>query len=529
MTWQQMTMITMMFINILVLVGLAWQLYHNQTKQLTVAKAVLSSYAGLAAEQLAKNVKSQIGYNALYQLGQIWSHPDDPTATIIAFFNSSEQDLNPNQLEVQKAIQNVQLINTKKSTIHNIIHPKLMDLPTTLPDLNTGDTYGFKAIHEPMSPNLSFKALIKINPEYAVLVKYKDSYVRHALEQSIMTQPLLPSALTETENNEGLGFELIDANGMILWTSSTETNGVRSRPYILGSDYGGLFQEFQLASTIDESLAPDLIIGGLPKSQKFQIAMLILVALFSIWVMFWLNRKTTLLNKSKSLFIARASHELKTPLTQIRLFAETLELNRIQDKESQKDYLRIIKKESIRLGQLVDNILNHHHADPDHLPTLITHIECLPLASFLNGVVNEQSILWSQKNITMIMDVDPKITLTTDANLLKQIIINLLDNAVKYGPEQHTITLTTEASKAWHMIKIQDQGPGIPPEQTRNALKSYQRLHRDEQRGINGNGLGLSITNQLLTHLGGHLSFEHPNIGLTVLISLPNIHSESTN
>ena len=73
-------------------------------------------------------------------------------------------------------------------------------------------------------------------------------------------------------------------------------------------------------------------------------------------------------------------------------------------------------------------------------------------------------------------------------------------------------------------VKITDQGPGIPKKMTKKVLESYQRLARDEHRGINGNGLGLSIANTLIQKLGGQLRFEHPLKGLTVVIELPLNH-----
>ncbi|MGJ8663683.1 MAG: sensor histidine kinase, partial [Marinicella sp.] len=154
-----------------------------------------------------------------------------------------------------------------------------------------------------------------------------------------------------------------------------------------------------------------------------------------------------------------------------------------------------------------------------------THTERVQIQKFLTDLIAEQKILWQQKSIQVNFQSTDDLMVNTDPNLLKQILINVLDNAVKFGPDQQIIDIKTYTHNSFITIKITDQGPGIPESQINMLLQRYTRLSRDEHRGINGNGLGLSITNHLLQELDGQLHFEHPEIGLTVVIKLPiNMH-----
>ncbi len=515
----------MMLVNFAVLMGFIWRIQHNQKKQETSVNAVLNDYAAMAAQQFARNIKGQIGYAAMFDLGQAWSGPDNPNNTIIEFLNTPNEQLNPSRIRVKEALTNIQILDHQKQSLQAVIHPQLTStVNTSIPSTQTGDGPGIKAIHDMASQTLSFQSLIRINADFSVITEYNDALVRGGLDFLYDNKAVLPTVLTDNKDNAGLSFFLKNALDNTLWQSTDAEETTNNHRIIIDDDYGALFAGYVLTAHIDHKLASQLIIGGLPQTQLPQLLILIGLAISAMVIMFWLYRRTSLLTRQKEQFIARASHELKTPLTQIRLFAETLELGREKDDAKQHHYLKVIHQESIRLSHLVDNILQQQQIQQNQIKVLP---EAINLRTFMTDLRSQQDIMWQQKNIAVDIDIEPELLIQTDPNLLKQILINVLDNAVKFGPEQQTLNIQAHNHDHKTILKITDQGPGIPKQQVEQMLQNYQRLERDEHRGINGNGLGLSIANTLCQQLGGQLLFEHPTTGLTVVIELPLVTSDT--
>lgn len=512
----------MMAINLLVLCGLLLRIYNNQIQQQTTIDSVLQDYAAMAGQNFVSDIKTNIGYGSMYLLSQSWASSDDPTDIITSYMARPNSELLPTQIRVRNAITNIQIINSKSMSSKVIEHPQLNAKLSSIPDLDDVNNFGFKALHKNPADDLSFSSLMVINPNYAVLVNYSNDFVTEALTFIIEKRAMLPSVLSPVKNNHNIRFMMRNQADQLLWQSQSEFGDDNRHVITIDDDYGSLFEGFTMTAAIDSSLAASLIIGGLPKSQIPQLLLMIGAALIAMLTTLWLQRKTHLLNQQKEQFIARASHELRTPLTQIRLFAETLELGREKNLAKQQNYLNIIHRESIRLSQLVDNILHQQLIQQSQIKT---HTERVQIQKFLTDLIAEQKILWQQKSIQVNFQSTDDLMVNTDPNLLKQILINVLDNAVKFGPDQQIIDIKTYTHNSFITIKITDQGPGIPESQINMLLQRYTRLSRDEHRGINGNGLGLSITNHLLQELDGQLHFEHPEIGLTVVIKLPiNMH-----
>lgn len=509
----------MMLVNVILISALIWRVLANQAQQENTVNAVLNDYAAMAGQNLVRTIKGQIGYQSMYQLSQIWASAGDPSGAIMTFLNRPENELEENLISVRNALSNIQVIDVLENKSIAIKHSSLAELSTPIPDLDTGNQYGFKAIHSENVNDLSFSSLINTNTEFAILANFEDGFTRKTLEKIIKSQQLMPSVINPTNNNQGLVFIMFSPSGQMLWQSKNHTQTTNSHTIAFDDDYGALFKQYSIKAIIDKSLAESLIIGGLPKNQLPKLLILAALTFLSIIITFWLYRRAQRFSQQQQQFIARVSHELRTPLTQIRLFAETLELNRVNDEAAKKHYLGIIHQESIRLSQLVDNILNQQQIQQANTHVNLKYFKLKP---FIEELISEQQILWQSKNITFEIKDDTSISLNSDPNLLKQVMINLLENAVKFGPKEHPIQIELNSKNSHHIIKITDQGPGIPESLMPEVLNSYQRLPRDEIRGINGNGLGLGIAVHLTQVLGGTLLFEHPQKGLVAVITIPS-------
>ncbi|WP_223787952.1 sensor histidine kinase [Marinicella meishanensis] len=501
-----------------VLITLIWRLQQSwQTQQQTVQQ-VLTDYAAMAGEQFNRSIKGQLGYLAMYDLSQQWVTPNEPSELIAQYLDQPQDAMTEARWRVRSGIQAIAIHDQQLDTTTPISHPSLgaMKCAPAWDQLNLESGFG---AHHLSQPQLSFCAWIKANDRHIALVQFSPDFVTEALHFLVEQRPLLPAVLSNNQALPGLQLALRHPSGSTLWQSAGTDQAAAAATTVIGDDYGGLFAEYTTHTAITEPLAEQLLDDGLPQTELTPLLILIMVAVGAMVWMYWLYRSAVQLNTEKVLFIARASHELKTPLTQIRLYTESLLLARLPAPEQQQHALQVINQESIRLGQLVDNILQLNQL---HRGTTKPQVQTIHLAAFIQQLLELQRILWQDRAILTELDIPTDLVLISDPDQLKQVLLNLLDNAVKFGPPAQTLRLEAAQTELLTTLKLTDQGPGIPPQQVKLVLQNHQRLDRDERRGINGNGLGLGIAQQLLKRLGGQLSFAHPATGLTVIMQLPN-------
>ncbi|OHD13426.1 MAG: hypothetical protein A2086_08355 [Spirochaetes bacterium GWD1_27_9] len=203
------------------------------------------------------------------------------------------------------------------------------------------------------------------------------------------------------------------------------------------------------------------------------------------------------LDKLKSDFVANVSHEFKTPLSSIQGFSEVLLRNHNLSKDKEKEYLNIIFKESLRLKGLVNSILN--------LSRFETSYEDLNLEKFNIVSIIEDCIFLltkkiEEKEINLIFKTNKKYIIFSNKEMVKEIFINLIENAIKYTPKNGIIVVTLFYENEQLLVSIKDNGSGIPKEEHENIFKKFYRL-KNSNENENGYGLGLSIVKAILNIL----------------------------
>lgn len=217
-------------------------------------------------------------------------------------------------------------------------------------------------------------------------------------------------------------------------------------------------------------------------------------------------------------FVANVSHELKTPLTSISGFAETLKLNENIDKETRNRFLTIIDGEANRLRRLIEDILTLSFIENDKKEEK----EAINLYSVYRRVEDMLMISARTKNISLNCDADETIKIVANADYVKQIILNLVDNAIKYTPENGNVNVKIFADKDDAVIKVSDTGMGIPKEDQARIFERFYRVDKARSREIGGTGLGLAITKHIAMNLGGTISVESElEKGSTFTVRIP--------
>jgi signal transduction histidine kinase len=216
-------------------------------------------------------------------------------------------------------------------------------------------------------------------------------------------------------------------------------------------------------------------------------------------------------------FVNHVSHELKTPLTNIRMYAELLQMTGNDKDEKSTRYLDVVVSESQRLSRLIDNVLTFGRQQRGALKLRKA-----------GGVVDEviNSVLESfrpsleSKGVKVSFEAGAPDRVLFDADVLRQIVSNLLGNVEKYAPETGEAQVQSRREGDRTIISVSDRGPGVPPAECENVFEPFVRLSSQVSDGVAGTGIGLSIARELARLHGGDLTLESSENGATFRVTL---------
>jgi PAS domain S-box-containing protein len=225
------------------------------------------------------------------------------------------------------------------------------------------------------------------------------------------------------------------------------------------------------------------------------------------------------LEKTRSDFVATASHELRTPLAAVYGAVRTLRREDVQlSADDRTQFLEMIESEATRLAKIVDQILLAGQLDADAVDLELTECDPQQVAA---GVI-ESAELHLPKSISLGLDVDGAQPIRCDENKLRQVLVNLVDNAVKYSPQGGRVELRVRSANGSCLIEVADEGLGIPPEERDRIFEKFYRLDPQQTHGVGGSGLGLYICRELVERMDGRLRVEsEPGKGSRFTVELP--------
>jgi signal transduction histidine kinase len=208
----------------------------------------------------------------------------------------------------------------------------------------------------------------------------------------------------------------------------------------------------------------------------------------------------------RSQFVSSVSHELKTPLTSIRMFAETLQIRRNANPRLHEEYLETIVSESERLTRLLNNVLDFSRIERGQKTY---HMQPTRLTEVIQDVVRTMQYPLSEQGFNLNVDIrDGMPELAADRDALEQAILNLLTNAIKYSGENRDIELRLCSQNGSALIQVADRGIGIPAKEQGRIFEKFYRAAVPENRVISGTGLGLALVAHVAKAHGGAVEVE---------------------
>jgi signal transduction histidine kinase len=249
-------------------------------------------------------------------------------------------------------------------------------------------------------------------------------------------------------------------------------------------------------------------------------AVLLAVIVVGIVASYRLVRREAEMAQLKSDFVANVSHDLKTPLSVIRMFAETLEMGRVTDEATRREYYAVMARESERLSRLIENVLNFARIEGgrrtyDIVPTAVEPLVRGTLEAFEHALASQGF----KVEVTIAPDL-PEVPI--DAGAVGQALSNLVDNAIKYSAEEKSLAIEAGLVGDELALTVADAGIGIPREEQGKIFDKFYRVGRSETQGRRGSGVGLALVHHVMQAHRGRVTVESaPGAGSRFTLWIP--------
>ncbi|HEY6461691.1 MAG TPA: HAMP domain-containing sensor histidine kinase, partial [Polyangiaceae bacterium] len=232
----------------------------------------------------------------------------------------------------------------------------------------------------------------------------------------------------------------------------------------------------------------------------------------------------------KSEFVANVSHELKTPLALVRMFGEMLQSGRVASEAKRQEYLDIIVGESERLSALIENVLDFARVEKGRQAYDFADGD---VGDAVAKAVNVYRYRAEREGVELATDVEPELPqIRIDDRAIQLAVINLIDNALKYAPGSKTVAVRARRENGSIVVRVEDQGPGVPPEDRERIFERFVRGSTSrvqgksgQERPVRGSGIGLALVKHIVESHGGRAWVEEAPgaraAGASFAISIP--------
>jgi two-component system, OmpR family, sensor histidine kinase ResE len=210
------------------------------------------------------------------------------------------------------------------------------------------------------------------------------------------------------------------------------------------------------------------------------------------------------LDKLREDFIANVSHELRTPISMMQGYSEAIVDDIAQTDEEKKEMAKVIYDESLRMGRLVNELLDLARMEAGHI---LLSVESIEIGPYVNRVIRKFHGLAKEKGIDLSVQLDTdESNFRFDPDRIEQVLTNLIDNAIRHVPDSASILISGRTDDRGLYMEVSDQGPGVPEEDLPFLFERFYKADKSRTRGISGTGLGLAIAKNIIEAHRGNIS-----------------------
>ena len=345
------------------------------------------------------------------------------------------------------------------------------------------------------------------------------------LMDSVLTRTTLlpPSLLHGVPRDSVVSIKAWAPNTAAIYTSSVQAF---KGEFSVVDTLDERFSKMRLMVSLRPDIAPQLVVGGLPRSRLPVLVGLFALTASLVAAAIYQLRRQQQLAQLRVDFVSGVSHELRTPLAQIRLFAELLRNGQLRSDAERERSFGIIDEEAQRLTYLVENVLAFARSEHGRNTVIV---EPLEMDREMQAAIDAFAPLARVKRAKINSSIEPGLVSRVDPRGLRQVVLNLLDNAVKYGPVGQTVNVSLSGTDDKVLIAVEDKGPGVPRGDREKIWDPYVRLTRATESAAGGSGIGLSIVRELVRLHGGRTWVEEaPSGGARFVVEFPKVSDRSS-
>jgi signal transduction histidine kinase len=261
------------------------------------------------------------------------------------------------------------------------------------------------------------------------------------------------------------------------------------------------------------------IVDARARPQRALMAMLAAVMGLGVFIIARAAAREVRVAEMKSNFVSSVSHDLKTPLALIQLFAETLELGRLKNTDRAQEYYRIINSEARKLTRLINNLLDFSKIEAGLRSYSKRPVN---LTELTRGVLESLDSQFRHNQFTVTSRLDGEVHVLIDPEAAVQALENLISNAMKYSPEHREIVVEVDRVDGYGVVRVTDHGIGVSPRLQRKIFRKFYRIQTDAGSGPQGTGLGLAIVDHVMRSHDGYVRVDsEPGRGSTFTLHFP--------
>ena len=327
----------------------------------------------------------------------------------------------------------------------------------------------------------------------------------HGQDRSIDTMLFISSFEAQLEKDK------LDIHPVWVESESDSVFSVRSGSFIIG-------EGLEEVPSVGFSGSAMLLLGRIAPQILF-VFVLIILSGSAFFLAYRSMRKQALLNDTRSSFISNISHELKTPVSTVKVAIEALKnIDLKKDHQTAAEYLSMSSKELKRLELLITKVLDNSIIEQD---SSILRFEKVNLPDIIEAAIESLAPKIKDSNAVVSFSPGSDLSLSGDPLYLQGVIINLIDNSLKYGNGNPEIQIELSRSESDALIAVTDNGPGIPEEYISRVFEKFFRLPTQDRHNVKGYGLDLSFAALIVEMHGGSISVKNNKSGCTFTIRLP--------
>ncbi len=330
--------------------------------------------------------------------------------------------------------------------------------------------------------------------------------------QQLLEQVVIPKLQDVGRQDFSLSLKKIGADSPVFAFDNYDGYDLQTRNLWLLKDYNVTISlpVLTISDMVNDRVARNLI----------ALLLLLAVLLLGMFLIYRNIQKEMAFAQAKAEFVSNVSHEIRTPLALISMFGETLLLGRVPTEKRKQEYYEIICKETARLTNIVNRILNFSKMEAGKKEFEMVHHD---LTTLVSEVVNTYSYHLESNQFACITQYsETALPILADQEAITETVVNLIDNAMKYSPNEKEITITTRLKQQRALFEIADKGIGMTHEQAKHIFDKFYRAPQGNIHNTKGAGLGLSIVKQIVALHKGEITVEStPGKGSKFVLSFP--------